>query len=175
MTYQEIIQAIGSLPIGERSSLLDLLHQQQIDRERDEIAANGEGLQQAVKMSTAKGFDNVEDSKLSLLASDSEDEDEVLYLNRDGNPSSYQVKDLYPTKEGYDYVTSQGKIFDTCLLDLISKYAGEYVVFEDGRVIDRDTDEDILLNRVWQTEFATSRRERYHGIFCELVPDKLNA
>ena len=174
MTYQEIIQAIESLPIGERGSLLDLLHQQQIEQGRDEIAANGERLPQAVKMGTDKGFDNVEDSKLSLLASDSEDEDEVHYLNRDGNPSSYRVKDLYPTEEGYDYVTSQGKIFDACLLDLISKYAGEYVVFEDGRVIDRDPDEDILLNRVWKTEFATSRRERYHGIFCELVPDKLN-
>ena len=35
------------------------------------------------------------------------------------------------------------------------------VVFEDGRVIDRDLDEDVLLNRVWQTEFAISRREQY--------------
>ena len=102
-------------------------------------------------------------------------EDEVYSVNRDGNSSCYQVKDLYPTEEGYNYVTNQGKIFDDCLLDLVSKYAGEYIVFENGRVIDHDIDEDILLDRVWRTEFATSRRERYHGIFCELVPDQLSA
>ena len=173
MTYQEIVKAIASLPVAERDSLLELIYQQQIDEQRrDEIAATGERVRQAVKMGTAQEFENVEDLK-SYLQADSEDE--VHYIDRDGNPLSYQIKDLYPTEDGYDYATSQGKIFDTCLPDLVSKYAGEYVVFEDGRVIDRDVDEDVLLNRIWQTEFAIGRRERYHGIFCELVPEKLNA
>ncbi len=174
MTYQEIIQAIENLPVKDRSSLFELISQQQIEQRRDEIAATGERVRQAVKIGTAQGFENVEDLKSDLLA-DSEDEDEVYYVDRDGNSLTYHIKDLYPTEDGYDYVTSQGKIFDTCLPDLVSKYAGEYVVFEDGRVIDRDVDEDVLLNRIWQTEFAISRRERYHGIFCELVPEKLNA
>jgi hypothetical protein len=172
MTYQEIIQAIESLPVAERDSLLELIHQQQIEQRRDEIAATGERVRQAVKMGTAQSFEPVEDLK-SYLQVDSEDE--VHYIDRDGNPLTYHLKDLYPTEEGYDYVTSQGKIFDICLPDLVSKYAGEYVVFEDGRVIDRDIDEDALLHRIWQTEFAISRRERYHGIFCELVPEVLNA
>ena len=172
MTYQEIIQAIGNLPTEDRDSLLKLIRQQQIEQRRDEIAESGERLLQAVKMGTAQSFDKIEDLKSYLLA---DEPDEVHYIDRDGNPLTYQIKDLYPTEEGYDYVTSQGKIFDTCLPDLASKYAGEYIVFEDGRVIDSDVDEDALLNRVWQTEFAISRRDRYHGIFCELVPEKLNA
>ena len=172
MTYQEIVKAIASLPVAERDSLLELIYQQQIKQQRDEIAATGEQVRQAVKMGTVQDFENVEDLKLYLQT---DSEDEVHYIDRDGNPLTYHIKDLYPTVEGYDYVTSQGKIFDTCLPDLVSKYAGEYVVFEDGRVIDRDVDEDVLLNRIWQTEFAIGRRERYHGIFCELVPEVLNA
>jgi hypothetical protein len=172
MTYQEIVKAIASLPVAERDSLLELFRQQQIKQRPDEIAATGERVRQAIKMGTAQNFENVEDLK-SYLQADSEDE--VHYIDRDGHPLSYHIKDLYPTEEGYDYVTSQGKIFDTCLADLASKYAGEYVVFEDGRVIDSDLDEDALLNRIWQTEFAISRRDRYRGIFCELVPEKLNA
>ncbi|PSB58002.1 hypothetical protein [Chamaesiphon polymorphus] len=168
MTYQEIVKAIASLPVAERDSLLELIRQQQIERRPDEIAATGERVRQAVKMGTAQEFENVEDLK-SYLQTDSEDE--VHYIDRDGNPLSYHIKDLYPNKEGYDYVTSQGKIFDTCLPDLVSKYTGKYVVFEDGRAIDSDIDEDALLNRIWQTEFAISRRERYHGMFCELVPN----
>jgi hypothetical protein len=172
MTYQEIVKAIASLPVAERDSLIELIRQQQIEQRRDEIATTGEQVRQAVKMGTAQNFENVEDLK-SYLQTDSEDE--VHYIDRDGNPLSYHIKDLYPTEVGYDYVTSQGKIFDACLPDLVSKYAGEYVVFEDGRVIDSDLDEDALLNQIWQTEFAISRRDRYHGIFCELVPEKLNA
>jgi hypothetical protein len=168
MTYQEIVKAIASLPVTERDSLLELIRQQQ----QDEIAATGERVRQVVKTATVQDFENVEDLKYYLQT---DLEDEVHYVDRDGNPLSYHIKDLYPTEVGYDYVTSQGKIFDTCLPDLVSKYAGEYVVFEDGRVIDSDLDEEVLLNRIWQTEFAISRRERYHGIFCELVPEKLNA
>jgi hypothetical protein len=168
MTYQEIVKAIESLPVAERDSLLELIRQQQ----QDEMAATGERVRQAVKMGTVQDFENIQALK-SYLQTDSEDE--VHYIDRDGNPLSYHIKDLYPSEEGYDYVTSQGKIFDTCLQDLVNKYAGEYVVFEDGRVIDRDVDEDALLNRIWQTEFAISRRDRYHGIFCELVPEVLNA
>jgi hypothetical protein len=172
VTYQEIVKAIASLPVADRDSLFELICQQQIEQRRDEIAATGDRIRQAVKMGKVPDFENVEDLK-SYLQADSEDE--VHYIDRDGNPLSYHIKDLYPIEVGYDYVTSQGKIFDTCLPDLASKYAGEYVVFEDGRVIDSDLDEDVLLNRIWQTEFAISRRDRYHGIFCELVPEKLNA
>jgi hypothetical protein len=180
MTDREIIERIESLPIEEQDNLFELIRQRRMEQNggfaneqrRTEIAEVGERLHQEVRMGTAQSLDRVEDLK-SYLQTDLEDE--VNYIDRDGHPLSYHIKDLYPTEEGYDYVTSQGKIFDTCLPDLVSKYAGEYIVFEDGRVIDRDLDEDALLNRIWQTEFAISRRERYHGIFCELVPEKLNA
>jgi hypothetical protein len=45
-----------------------------------------------------------------------------------------------------------------------------YVLFEDGNVIDADLDEDILLDRVWETDFVRDRIDKYHGIFCHLVP-----
>ena len=123
MTYQEIIQAIESLPIADRNSLLEQFYQ-------------------AVEKETVSSVDKPPDK------------DEVHYVDRDGNLLSYQAKDLYSTAQGYNYVTNQGKIFDNCLPDLVSKYAGEYIVFEDGRVIDRDIDESTLLDRVWKTEFA---------------------
>ena len=172
MTYQEIVKAIKSLPIEQRDSLIELIRQQQIEQRRDEIARAGAELREVVKRGTAQQFERVEALKSYLQA---DLEEEIYYIDRDGNSLNYHIKDLYPTEEGYDYVTSQGEIFDTCLPDLVTKFAGEYVVFEDGRVIDRDLDEDVLLNRVWQTEFAISRREQYHGIFCELVPEKLDA
>ncbi|AFY97070.1 hypothetical protein [Chamaesiphon minutus] len=180
MTDREIIERIESLSVEEQDNLFELIRKRRSpqsggfanEQRRTEIAEVGERLRQAVKMGTAQSFDNVEDLKLYLQANS---EDEIDYIDRDGNPLTYHIKDLYPTEESYDYVTSQGKIFDTCLPDLVSKYAGEYVVFEDGRVIDNDLDEDVLLDRVWQTEFAISRRDRYHGIFCELVPEVLNA
>jgi hypothetical protein len=173
MTYQEIIKAIEQIPTGDRDSLLELIRLQQIEQRRAEIATNGERVGQSSDMDTFVSAENVEALKSDLLA-DSKNEDVIDYIDRDGNPLTYDIKDLYPTAEGYEYVTSQGKIFDNCLPDLVSKYAGKYVVFEDGRVIDSDPTEDVLLDRVWQTEFAISRRERYHGIFCELVPQKLN-
>jgi hypothetical protein len=180
MTYQEIIEAIESLPFNERDNLIKLIRQQQHpqsgsyanEQREDEIAESGARIRQAVTMRTAQSFENLDDLQSYLLT---DSEEKVHYIDRDGNPLSYQIEDLYPTAEGYDYVTSQGKIFDTCLPDLVEKYAGEYVVFEDGRIIDRDVDEDILLSRVWSTEFAISRRNKYHGIFCELVPEKLDA
>lgn len=76
MTYWEIIQAISqrlgcanaSLPIDEdRDILLEQLRQQQIEQQRDEIAANGEWVRHAIKMVTAQIFKNDEDLKSDLF------------------------------------------------------------------------------------------------------------
>ncbi|WP_157260054.1 hypothetical protein [Chamaesiphon minutus] len=37
------------------------------------------------------------------------------------------------------------------LPELIAQYAGMYILFENGNVIDSDRDEDVLLDRVWNT------------------------
>jgi hypothetical protein len=56
------------------------------------------------------------------------------------------------------------------LPELAQRYAGMYVVFEDGTVIDADIDEDVLLDRVWEQDFAQDRIVKYQSIFCHLVP-----
>jgi predicted transcriptional regulator len=87
------------------------------------------------------------------------------------------VEGLFWNQDAYNYITKQSDLFDTMLPQLIEQYAGMYVLFEDGKVIDADIDEDTLLDRVWETDIVRDRIAKYHGIFCHLVPleGKVNA
>jgi hypothetical protein len=84
---------------------------------------------------------------------------------------------LFWSQDACNYITKQSDIFDAMLPELVEQYAGMYVLFEDGNVIDADIDEDILLDRVWETDTVRDRIAKYHGIFCHLVPieGKVNA
>jgi tetratricopeptide (TPR) repeat protein len=93
---------------------------------------------------------------------------------RDGNPFVYDIKDLYPDEDSYRYITTQSELFENSLPDLIYEYGGKYIIFEDGRVIDSDESEDILLDRIWDTDFIKDRMGiNGHGIYCHLVPTQL--
>ena len=159
MTYQEIINAIESLPISDRDNILELIRKQQIpsnrqyvdEQQRAEILAN-EGDLQSVKKDTT-----------------TQDENEIHTFDRDGNPFTYNIRDLFWSQEAYYYTKKQEKSFNLHLTELVSKYGGEYVVFENGRVIDRDANEDILLDRISETSFFNDR----DGIFCAFVPNRL--
>jgi hypothetical protein len=95
-------------------------------------------------------------------------------VDKNGNPFTYHIRDLFPDQASYDYISRQQKAFEQCLPELIQKYAGKYVLFEDGIVIDSDEDEDILLDRVWETDFINERMgANGHGIYCHLVPSEL--
>jgi glycine/serine hydroxymethyltransferase len=80
MTYQEIIERIESLPVEDQDDLFELIRKRRSphsggfanEQRRTEIAEVGERLRQAVKMGTAKSFDNVEDLKSYLFADDEE-------------------------------------------------------------------------------------------------------
>jgi tetratricopeptide (TPR) repeat protein len=97
--------------------------------------------------------------------------DIVRTVDRDGNIFEYHLKDLYPDEESYNYTNHQSKLFAECLPELIAKYGGHYVVFEDGKVIDEDEDEDVLLDRIWETDFIKERMGvDGHGIYCHFVP-----
>ena len=72
------------------------------------------------------------------------------------------------------YLTKQKEIFDQCLPDIIDEYAGKCVVFENGRVIDADPNQNILLARVLQSDFGKNRIERYQAVFYDNVPPFLN-
>lgn len=159
MTYQEIINAIESLPISDRDNILELIRKQQIpsnrqyvdEQQRAKILAN-EGDLQSVETDTT-----------------TQDENEIHTFDRDGNPFTYNIRDLFWSQEAYYYTKKQEKSFNLHLTELVSKYGGEYVVFENGRVIDRDANEDILLDRISETSFFNDR----DGIFCAFVPNRL--
>jgi Family of unknown function (DUF5678) len=154
MTYQEIVLAIESLPLEERHSLLQLISQQQDDRADSEIlAANPH---QATEIDLAK-------------QAELRDEDVIHAVDRDGNRHDYQIKDLIWNPHSYDYIKNQSHSFKLALPELIHKYAGKYIVFEDGKVIDSDEDRDILLDRICETDFYKQRE----AIYCELVTEKL--
>ncbi len=182
MTDREIIQAISqrlgcaneSLPIEDRDSLLERLHQQQIEQQQNEIADNGDSLSErlrqrvrhATKLSTAQSSRNIEDLKSDL--EDAQAEDIFRAVDRDGNPFIYTVRDLFWSQDAYDYLKEQEKSFEVHLPELIDRYSGQFIVFEDGRVIDADLSEDTLLDRISETDFFKDRE----GILCTFVPNR---
>ena len=99
MTYREIIQAISqrlgcanaNLAIEDRDSLLEQLRQQQIEQQRDEIAANGERVRHATNMGTAQIFENDKDLKSDLFE-DSQAEDIFRAVDLDGNHFTYTAR-----------------------------------------------------------------------------------
>jgi hypothetical protein len=154
MTYQEIVRAIESLPLEERHSLLQLISQPQGERADSEILAANP--QQAIEIDIAK--------QVELP-----DEDVIHAIDRSGTRLDYQIKDLIWNPDSYDYIKNQSHSFKLALPELIHKYGGKYIIFEDGQVIDSDTDRDILLDRVCETDFYKQRE----AIYCDLVPERL--
>lgn len=154
MTYQEIIKAIASLPAEDRDSLLELVSQHQDKRGESEVPAIAG--YQAVGIEIA-GQDGAKD------------EDVIHSIDRDGNHCDYQIKDLIWNPNSYDYIKSQSHLFNLALPELIDQYAGKYIIFEDGKTIDSDNNQDILLDRVCETDFYKHRE----AIYCVLVPERL--
>jgi hypothetical protein len=100
--------------------------------------------------------------------------DTVVAIDRNGNHFEYHLRDLYPDENSYMYIANQSKLFRESLPELIDKHGGHYVVFEDGKVIDEDENEDVLLERMWETDFIKQRMGADgHGIYCHFVPTRL--
>lgn len=165
MTYQEIVNAIESLPLSERDNLLQLIHNQRIPQ-------NGIDLNERQQ---AEILDSVEQSPQLLEASavkpesvkTERDEDTIDTFDRDGNPFTYNVRDLFWSQDAYAYTKEQEQSFNLHLPELIIRYAGKYVIFENGKVIDYDENEDVLLDRISETSFFQDRE----GILCAFVPE----
>jgi hypothetical protein len=98
-------------------------------------------------------------------------EDIIHTLNRNGEPFTYDLKDLYWNPQAYEYLKEQAEIFDRCLPTLVEKYAGKYIVFENGQAIDFEDDEDVLLSRIANNESYLDRP----AIFCKFIPTSLAA
>ncbi len=99
------------------------------------------------------------------------DQDIIHTLDRNGEAFTYDLKDLYWNPQAYDYLKEQQEAFDRCLPTLVEKYAGKYIVFENGQAIDFDDDEDMLLSRIANNQSYQDRP----AIFCTFIPTSLAA
>jgi hypothetical protein len=104
-------------------------------------------------------------------ASIEEDQNIVHTLNHQGEPFTYDLKDLYWNPIAYEYLKEQQEVFDRCLPTLVEEYAGKYIVFENGQAIDFDDDEDLLLSRIANNDSYQDRP----AIFCTFIPTSLAA
>jgi ribosomal 50S subunit-associated protein YjgA (DUF615 family) len=69
MTFQEIVNSIGSLSTEDRDRLFDLIRQQRIEEQEAETLTNYRELQQAIKDGAAKKG-SVQDLIADLLVDD---------------------------------------------------------------------------------------------------------
>jgi hypothetical protein len=97
--------------------------------------------------------------------------DIIHTFNYQGEPFTYDIKDLYWNPQAYDYLKEQEKLFNKCLPVLTENYGGKYIVFENDRVIDSDDNEDVLLNRIASSNFYDDRP----AFLCVFVPTSLVA
>lgn len=49
-----------------------------------------------------------------------------------------------------EYLDRQKALYDRAKPELVDLYSGEFIVFEDGHVLDHDLDEQKLIQRVYQ-------------------------
>ncbi len=98
------------------------------------------------------------------------DEEIVRTFDRQGEPLTYNIKDSFWNPKAYDYLKEQEEIFARHLPELIENFAGQYIVFENGLVIDSDEDENVLLDRICDTEFYQQRPD---AILFTFVPRSL--
>jgi hypothetical protein len=55
----------------------------------------------------------------------------------------------YVDRERLEYIDRQQQLFDEARPELVAEYLNEYVAFEDGQVLDHDTDRVCLAERVY--------------------------
>jgi hypothetical protein len=55
----------------------------------------------------------------------------------------------YIDRDRLEYIDRQQELFDQSRATLFQEYPNEYVAFEDGQVLDHDTDEDRLAGRIY--------------------------
>lgn len=82
--------------------------------------------------------------------------------------SQAQIKESLTNIENLDdmnYLDIQGELFDRKLPELLPKYKGMYVFFENGEVKDADYDEETLIERILP-------KEGYRAIFVDKVTEQ---
>jgi molecular chaperone GrpE (heat shock protein) len=99
------------------------------------------------------------------------DDDGVVHAyNYKGEPFDYNIRDLYWHPNAFDYAKEQEEKFKDCLAELIEKYSNQYVIFEDGLIIDSDINEINLLIRISKNLAYRNRPV----VFCKFIPSALD-
>lgn len=99
-------------------------------------------------------------------------EEQYLQLQSDNEEGNDQ---LFWSNAAHAYINHQSSLFNFALPQLLKQYPAMHVLFEDGVVIDADVDEDVLLDRIWKTDFVRERIDKYQAIFCHFVPNRLDS
>lgn len=55
----------------------------------------------------------------------------------------------YIDRDRLEYLERQGQLYEEAKPALLEQYLGEYVAFEDGKVLDHDSDDRALAERVY--------------------------
>ena len=69
-----------------------------------------------------------------------------FYLAQDKDKQ--EIIDLYPNPETFDFIKKQEIDFDRINKELLKKYQGKFVYFENGQILDSDLNENRLIERV---------------------------
>ena len=80
--------------------------------------------------------------------------------------------DFYPNEETYAYIKNQEAMFHKQLPDLLKKFKNKFVLFENGKVIDYDEDEEKLSERVSKgllDDQIQAFKNGIEGVFIERV------
>lgn len=71
-------------------------------------------------------------------------------------------------------IAGQKKIFKQVFSETIDKYPNQYVLFDNGRILDSDRDPDVLLERIFKTDFVKERiGKNGTGIYCYFIPGSI--
>ncbi len=63
--------------------------------------------------------------------------------------TSNQPKANYPDREILDYMERQAVLFDQMKPELLTKYLNQFVWFEDGKILDSDSNHEALVLRAY--------------------------
>ncbi|MGK7928316.1 MAG: DUF5678 domain-containing protein [Spirulina sp.] len=138
LTIEQIIDLVKQLSLEEQKTVLKA------------IAKNiGEPSENPWMQFVGMFKDDPEfDEMLVLMEEDRRQFDEKMeeYYHQQETKKFETKLSLYGDIETYKYMEKQGEIFDRMLPELLEKYQGMYVYFEDGKVLEADFDEEKLID-----------------------------
>lgn len=74
----------------------------------------------------------------------------------------------------HDEIDRQQRSFDRNLSKLVSEYPHRYILFDNGLVVDADENPDVLLERIFATDFVKERTSKDgSGIYCYFIPERV--